>query len=460
MADFQPMTARAAVAAVARGDRTVESILRDSLDRIASREPAIGAWQHLDGEAALEAARMLDRRGPGGGAMRGALFAAKDVIATGDMPTGFGSAAYAGHRPHADASCVALARAAGALLIGKTVSTEFAGVSPGPTRHPADPAHTPGGSSSGSAAAVAADMVPIALGTQTAGSTIRPAAFCGVVGYKPSYDLIDKTGVKTLAAGLDTVGVIAGDVRDAAFYTAQVTARPSLEPGAEPPRPRVALYRSEAWPNALPEAQTALDRAIDALGGDVAEIALLPGYDRLLDLHQRLMDWGMTTGLAYERIVLAEAITPQTLAFLAGRAEVASPALYDAAMAEAAAARAAIDRLFGAHDVLLTPPATGEAPEGLASTGDASFNRGWTALGLPCITVPTGVGRAACRSASSSSPARTTMPGCFRPRPISRRRWGRGDDRRPARARRRRAGMRADLARRAVDLCDPWHAQR
>ncbi|WP_413993259.1 amidase [Labrys okinawensis] len=391
MSYFETTTARAAVAGVANDLWSVETVARAYLEHIAEVEPSLGAWQYVDPAAVIEAARALDRS-PSVGAMKGALLGVKDLMCTADMPTTFGSAAYDGYRPAYDAACVALARQAGALVVGKTVTTEFAYGTPGKTRNPHNPAHTPGGSSSGSAAAVAAGMVPIALGTQTGGSIIRPAAYCGVVGYKPTYDLIDKTGVKPLAVSFDTVGVIACDVRDAAFYTAHVTLRPELEPGNAPSMSRIGLYRSEAWPNALPEAQIALDRAIEALGGDIGEVRQAKGFDGLLDLYRRMKEWEMTTALAYERVTIPDRISPRSRADFEAIAARASAAIFDVAEAEAFKIRARIDDLFGEYDVLLTPPATGEAPEGLNATGNASFNQIWSFLHLPCVTIPAGMG--------------------------------------------------------------------
>jgi Asp-tRNA(Asn)/Glu-tRNA(Gln) amidotransferase A subunit family amidase len=238
-------------------------------------------------------------------------------------------------------------------------------------------------------------MVQVALGTQTAGSTIRPAAFCGAAAYKPTYDLIERTGVKTLAGSFDTVGVMAKDVRDLAFFTAAVGRRPSLTVPDEPAAPRVALYRSEAWPLAQPEAETALLRAIAALGArgvDVPEIALKPGFDQMLEIHGAIMAWEMPRALVYEHRYLADRIHPRTLEMLEASASAASPELYDEALSRAAWTRANIDLLFGDADVLLTPSSAGEAPAGLDSTGDASFNRAWTMLRAPCVTVPAGFG--------------------------------------------------------------------
>lgn len=392
MADLHELTARQAAVAVAAGDCMIEALVSAHLERADAFEPGILAWQHLDRDAALAEARRLDRtpHGP----LSGMLMGVKDVICTADMPTTFGSPAYAGFRPPYDASCVAMPRTAGAMVLGKTVSTEFAAVSPGRTRNPHRATHTPGGSSSGSAAAVAARLVPIALGTQTAGSTIRPAAFCGVVGYKPSYALVDTTGIKTLAACFDTLGIFARDVADIGFYTACVSGLAALD-SEQTITPKVGIYRTECWGLAKPEAGEAIDRAVAAItagGGSVIEIPLMAGFDDMLQIHQDMMDWGMTTGLWYERTVVRDAITAISRDMFDARAAAASRDRFVKAEARAIAARNDVDRLFGDCDIILTPPATGEAPEGLASTGDASFNRGWTMLHLPCITLPAGVG--------------------------------------------------------------------
>ena len=199
--------------AVARHDATAEAIVRDCLDRIDEREAIVGAWAFVDRALALRQARDRDRSASKG-ALHGVPIGIKDIIDTADMPTEMGSPIYRGYRPRADAACVALLRAAGAIILGKTVTAEFAGVTPGKTAHPLDPSHTPGGSSSGSAAAVADFMVPVALGTQTGGSVIRPAAFCGVFGYKPSFGRFNRAGVKPAAESFDTIGLIARTIDD------------------------------------------------------------------------------------------------------------------------------------------------------------------------------------------------------------------------------------------------------
>jgi len=231
--DDENLSARALAAAARTGQISAEAITRTFLDRIEARDGAVRAWAFLDPERALEEARARDRAGLTG-ALAGLPLGVKDVVESGDMPTEYGSGAYPGNRPGRDASCLHLARAAGAVALGKTVTTEFATMSPGPTMNPFDPARTPGGSSSGSAAVLGAGMALLAFGTQTSGSTVRPAAFCGVVGYKASLGRIDRTGIKPLAESLDVLGVMARDVRDTGLLASVVARDPGLS-GARMP---------------------------------------------------------------------------------------------------------------------------------------------------------------------------------------------------------------------------------
>src|SRR6266481_6781145 len=261
MPDPLALSARDAAREIAAGRLSSETLVAACLDRIATREPVVGAWHHLDRAAALAAARRCDASPPSG-PLHGIPIAVKDLIDTSDMPTGYGSAIYEGHRPAADAACVALARASGAIVLGKTVTTEFACFTAGKTANPRNPAHSPGGSSSGSAAAVADGMVPLALGTQTAGSVIRPAAYCGVVGFKPSFGVIPRAGVKPLADSLDTIGVFARSIEDAAFFAGVLSERPALRHLAVPQQaPRFGLYRTPLWDQAEPATAAALDAA-------------------------------------------------------------------------------------------------------------------------------------------------------------------------------------------------------
>jgi amidase len=382
-----------AAARIAAGTLTAEVLAEALLARIAERDPAVEAWQFLDPDAVRTAARRYDRERPGG-PLGGVPIGVKDIIDTHDMPTGYGSALYAGHRPAWDAACVALARGAGAIVMGKTVSTEFAALAPGKTKNPYNAAHTPGGSSSGSAAAVAAGMVPLAIGTQTAGSVIRPAAFCGVVGYKPSYGLIDGAGVKRLAASLDTVGTFARSVADAALFASVLADRPALAEVAVPTTLRVGLYRTPDWDGVDAATQAAIGEAaarLAAMGATVVERAAIPDHATLLAAQTTIMAWETARALAFERLYRLDRLAPATQTMLRA-GDATTLAACDAARAGMPAHRAAFDRLFGDCDVLLTPSAPGEAPEGLASTGNALFNRVWTALGTPCVTLPAGFG--------------------------------------------------------------------
>jgi Asp-tRNA(Asn)/Glu-tRNA(Gln) amidotransferase A subunit family amidase len=317
--------------------------------------------------------------------------AVKDLIDTADMPTGYGSAIYARHRPAADAACVALARAAGAIVLGKTVTTEFACFTPGKTANPRNPEHTPGGSSSGSAAAVADGMAPLAFGTQTAGSVIRPAAFCGIVGYKPSFGTIPRAGVKMLADSLDTIGTMARNVADAAFFAGVVAGRPALRDVAMPGAPpRFGLYRTPMWGEADPSAIAAVEHTRVALArgrAHVEDLTVPTEHRRLTEAQQTIMGFELVRSLAQERLQHSAELSPRLGQLLDAGMAVGAPE-YDAAVAETAAARARLDAFFGEYDAVLTPAAPGEAPRGLGHTGDPVFNRMWTLLGVPCVTLP------------------------------------------------------------------------
>src|SRR5580704_7757183 len=253
-----PATALARL--VEAGELTAEAVVRSCLDRIAEREPVVRAWAHLDREAALATARASDKDGQPG-ILKGVPFGIKDIFDTADMPSGYGSPIYTGCCPSFDASAASLPRAAGAVLLGKTVTTEFANRHPGPTANPHNPAYTPGGSSSGSAAAVADFMVPLALGTQTGGSVIRPAAYCGVVGFKPSYGLFPPAGMHVNTESLDTVGAMARSVGDIALFRAALMAIPYEKPGMPERPPRLALCRTPYWERARPEGKAVLEAA-------------------------------------------------------------------------------------------------------------------------------------------------------------------------------------------------------
>ena len=390
MPDPLSLSVRDAAREIASGRLTAEAFVGACLDRIAAREPVVGAWHYLDREAALAAARQRDREPPRG-PLHGIPIAVKDLIDTADMPTGYGSPIYEGYRPAADAACVALARAAGAVVLGKTVTTEFACFTAGKTVNPHNPAHTPGGSSSGSAAAVADGMVPLAFGSQTAGSTIRPAAYCGCVGYKPSFGMIQRAGIKALADSLDTVGIMARRVEDAAFFTGVITERPALRNLTMPAAPpRFGIYRTPMWGEAEPSTIAALEGARAALekaGAWIAEIVVPPEHQTLTAAQGTVMGFELVRSLADERLNHSAQLSPRLAQLLDEGMTVGADA-YDAAIAETSAARARLDAFFGPCDAMLVPAAPGEAPPGLGYTGDPVFNRMWTLLGTPCLTLP------------------------------------------------------------------------
>jgi Asp-tRNA(Asn)/Glu-tRNA(Gln) amidotransferase A subunit family amidase len=390
MPDPLALSVRAAAQAIAAGRLTSEALVTACLDRISARESVVGAWHHLDPEVALAAARRCDAEAPSG-PLHGIPIAVKDLIDTADMPTGYGSPIYHGHRPAADAACVALARAAGAVVLGKTVTTEFACFTAGKTANPRNPAHTPGGSSSGSAAAVADGMVPLAFGTQTAGSVIRPASFCGCVGYKPSFGVIPRAGVKPLADSLDTIGVMARSVDDAAFFAGVLAGRPALRDVTMPAAPpRFGVYRTPMWGEVEPSTIAALDRARAALeqaGAWVGEIVVPPEHQGLTETQATVMGFELVRALAHERLMHSAELSPR-LAQLLDQGMTVGPDEYDAAIAGTAAARARLDAFFGPCDGMLVPAAPGEASPGLGYTGDPVFNRMWTLLGVPCLTIP------------------------------------------------------------------------
>jgi Asp-tRNA(Asn)/Glu-tRNA(Gln) amidotransferase A subunit family amidase len=386
--DLTALSARDAAARVASGSLTAEALTRACLERIGARENVTGAWHYLDPDRAIAEARQRDRaatRGP----LHGVPIGVKDVMDTHDMPTEYGSPIYRGHRPAADASCVALARAAGAVVIGKTVTTEFATFSPGKTANPHNPAHTPGGSSSGSAAAVADGMVPLAFGTQTAGSVIRPASFCGVVGYKPSFGTIARTGVKPLSDSLDTVGIMARDVGDAAFFAAVLSDRPGLRLG-DTTIVRIAFCRTPEWNEAGPGTIAALDHAVSSLaraGAPTVEIISPPEHQGLVEAQKIIMDYETARCLAFEYATRATDLSANLRERIATGLGHSAEA-YDAARHAVARARAALPTFFADFDAVLVPAAPDEAPKGLDRTGDPIFNRTWTILHVPCVTVP------------------------------------------------------------------------
>ena len=367
------------------GALTPRAVIDRCAEAIAKRDAEIGAFVTLAIEAARERADQLATL-----PLRGLPIGVKDIYDTADLPTQYGSAIYAGHRPKADAAMVALIRRAGGVVIGKTVTTEFASLQPARTCNPHNLAHTPGGSSSGSAAAIAAGMVPIALGSQTGGSVIRPAAYCGVVGFKPSFRLLPTIGMKCFSWSLDTVGLFAAGVADAAFAAALISGRDLRIDDAEPAAPRIALVRTQSWPEASAGMQDAIARAAraaEAAGAKITEVELPPILEAATQAHGTIQDHEAYRALADEIDRHRDRLGPILRDHL-DKAATITPAAYDDARRLARQARRALVDFMEGIDVLLTPSAPGAAPHGLSSTGKPTFNRLWTLLGTPCVNVP------------------------------------------------------------------------
>lgn len=372
------------------GSLTVEALAEACLERIAARDGEVGAFIHIDPEAVRIAARAARADGP----LRGLPVAVKDLIDTADLPAEYGSPIWAGNRPAEDAAVVARTKAAGGLILGKTVTTEFAWRRPGKTRNPHDLGHTPGGSSSGSAAAVADFMAPLAFGTQTAGSVIRPAAFCGVVGFKPTFGTHDRRGVKLLAEYLDTVGTLARSVEDVAFfdYALRGETMPRLD-GFDGSAPRLAIHVPFA-DRIDDDAAGALERAriaAQTAGAKVVALVDWTAYEAMDAVHTTIMTAGAARALAWEYDSARDQLSDFYRDTLAEGRAIDDTAYYDAQAKADAFRNEAVVRLDGI-DAILTVPASGEAPAGIEWTGDPLFNKIWTLLRWPCVTIPAGRG--------------------------------------------------------------------
>lgn len=380
------LSALALARGVEAGELTPRKLVETCAEAIADREKDIGAFATLDLAGARRAAEGSQLASL---PLRGLPVAFKDIFDTADLPTQYGSPVYAGHRPAADASAVVMTRQAGGILIGKTVTTQFASLVPSATRNPRNLAHTPGGSSAGSAAAVAAGMVPIAFGTQTAGSVIRPAAFCGVAAFKPSYRLIPMVGVKDVAWHLDTAGLFGASVSDIAFAAAAVLRRDLRVDGPIPASPRIALARTHLWPQASPAMQRAVETAakiVQAAGAKVSELALSPIVEDAYEAQFTIQDYENIRALAFEYDRHRDRID-SLLRTQLERASAISADEYDAARRLASRGRQLLANAMADYDVILTPSAQGAAPHGFATTGDPMFNRLWTLMGAPCVNV-------------------------------------------------------------------------
>ncbi len=390
---------------IREGRITSAELVRDCLARIEAAEPEVQAWAYLDPAHAMMQAEMLDdhrRHGRAIGPLHGVPLGIKDIFDTGDMPTEFGSLLWSGRTPRRDAAAVARLRAAGAVIIGKTVTTEYAYFHPGKTRNPHDPARTPGGSSSGSAAAVAALMVPGAIGSQTNGSVIRPAAYCGVVGFKPSHGLIPRTGALMLSRALDHVGVMARTVEDAALLAECMAGFDGEDPDtrplarlplastavSDPPLPpRLGFAGSLLREHADEVTREAMAELASVLGESAVEIGLGESLERSVGLHRVVMETDMAYNFHRDFERGADKLSRELRGIVErGRGHRAVD--YAAALAAADQIREGIDETFDEFDAVVVPAAPGEAPVGLDSTGNPVFCTIWTYLGMPAITLP------------------------------------------------------------------------
>ncbi|SHH67890.1 amidase [Pollutimonas bauzanensis] len=387
------LTASQAAHAMRERRLTSEQLVRSCLDRIAAQEPLVQAWAAIDAERAMATARAFDAQ-PARGPLHGVPIGVKDVIATGDLPTQYNSPIYRGHQPPRDASVVARARRAGLVVIGKTATQEFATRGrASPTRNPWSPGHTPGGSSSGSAAAVAALMVPLAISTQTAGSIIRPASYCGVVGFKPTFDAIDTAGMKPIVPSFDTLGVHARSMGDAALALQALSDWTGMEEFSHGPPAslRISVCRAPFWAHAETATRNVLDLVARRLGGAGAQLrdTILPqAFNELGAAHDTISDYEARQSLAYEWDHCRAGLSPGLRAKLARGAMIAGPA-YRRACRIVDECRAAGEELFHDCDCLLTPSAPGLAPPfSDTELGSSVFSKLWTTLGMPSVNVP------------------------------------------------------------------------
>jgi amidase len=391
MKALHSLTATEIVQAIENGKSTCEAVTRACLSHIEEREPHVQAWQYLDPDLAIAQARALDQSGKRG-PLQGVPVGMKDIIDTVDMPTEYGTAIHARHQPHIDAACVALTRRAGGVIMGKTVTTEFANFTPGKTMHPQDPTRTPGGSSSGSAAAVGDAMVPLAIGTQTTSSTIRPAAFCGCVGYRPTWGDLRLTGVMEAAGSFDTLGLIARSINDVVLYR-DILLGVKPEPLSEHvgTAPRIGFCPTMFWDRCDDSTKNMLEDCAAKLakaGARVEDVTLPQSFERIPDAHRWISSFEFARNRAWEIDHHLEMISERLRQGRIHDGLTCSFEQYRHSRAFAERCRMQMDDLFGDYDVLLTPAVAGEAPVGLKATGDASFCLLWTTLHMPAITVP------------------------------------------------------------------------
>ncbi len=399
------VSAMQAAAAIRNGEMTSEELVSACLRAIEAMDPTIGAWAYLDPEHALSQAREADRQRHKGmplGPLHGVPVGIKDIFDTKDMPTEDGTPLHAGRTPAYDATAVARLREAGAVIMGKTVTTELAVYAPGKTRNPHDSERTPGGSSSGSAAAVAAAMVPLSIGSQTNGSVIRPASFCGVVGYKPSHGLISRYRVLALSRQLDHVGVFARSVEDAALLAQQMMGFDERDPDtratprhdllgvttSEPPTPpRLAFVKTAAWEEAQTDVVEGFAELNGFLGDRVEEIELPEPFANAHGWHRAIMEADLAANLHREYERGGDSLSP-VLREMIGRGRQTLAFDYNMALAMIPSLTAVLAEIMLEYDAIITPAATGEAPLGLESTGSPVFCSLWSLCGVPAVSLP------------------------------------------------------------------------
>jgi len=404
--DLSLLSAAEGARRIGDGLLTSEEWVGACLERIRALEPQVQAWTFLDEEHALAQARAADdkkRSGEPVGALHGVPVGLKDIIDTADMPTENGCALHKGRTPRDDATVVTMLRAAGAVMLGKTVTTECAYFHPGKTRNPHNLEHTPGGSSSGSAAAVSAAMVPLALGSQTNGSTIRPAAFCGVYGFKPTHGLVPRGGVLQLSRTLDHVGLFARTLEDIALLAEEVAGYDERDPDTrprarspfrqiaseEPPiEPMLAFVKTPHWDRVDAESKEALGELVEALGDRVEEVEYFASAGEAWDWHKTIMEVEMAANFEREWDAGRDKLSDQLRGLIERGREVRAVD-YQRALRGIAPVVASFDDLFmERYDAVLTPAAPGTAPKGLAATGDPRFCSVWTLLGMPALSLP------------------------------------------------------------------------
>lgn len=403
--DLSSLTAADAARRIDEGEITSEMLVQACLERTAEREDTVKAWAHLDPDYALAQARECDEwraQGRSTGPLHGVPVGIKDIIDTADMPTENGTPVHAGRTPGDDAALVAALRDAGAVIMGKTVTTELAVMTPNKTHNPVNPDHTPGGSSSGSAAAVADGMVPLAIGTQTGGSVIRPAAFCGAVGFKPTFGLISRSGVLSQSPALDTIGTMARSIEDAALMADCLTAydardrymwprsRPRLRETTlsdVPVAPTMAFVKTPVWDKGEPAMMEAFAELTDVLGDRCDDVELPPVFDKAAQWHICIQN----ADIAKNYGPLLEKYPGQISAALEARIEEGrkyTAVEYSTAREFQDILNGGLDQIFERYDVIVTPAAAGPAPKGLETTGSPVFNAMWTYLGVPAVTLP------------------------------------------------------------------------